>query len=580
MDFLSRLNNRLKPILEDDNAEAISGDAEWKDPSNAGYDRQYAEDCLYHTIGPLTDSPRWVAGDWTSNSSPPPEFVRGGPAPRWTEDQVVVAMAGDPNLMWNGSRGNPRSPYYGNKGGAPILRSAVRIAKKYGKSRDEDFLIDLYQNGLVTLTKLMQKGYDASYKPFISYTKRTIEGSMLHGLGTTAEVKKGSSLVNSILDQKIDFDNQDTREAVAQQLRDSVEIVDEHYRRRPSHEKDAGNPFGHYSSKIFKAVNALADAVEAGDSDYGNKALDDLRNLATDLDDEQTLVLGASTGMGQAISTGDRTSSVGIVSASEPTSPNSDTALDATLPAAAQNVEAMFGDRQDMVWLLEHACKRDISNEVKGVRQLEAVITKVAGVHQMNPKDAAKAMKPFTANMWRYCLRAVGPIANPYYGEGVMRSSLQIPRDANGWWKQGEDPEIDQSPDGTPWESEWRKGGREVMEMPEIAREMGREVQSLAAAGIATARGGRVETDAAGNPVVMTTQSVNMTVRPALYKLYMLAALHELTDVDYFEEGKRLDLSDRMVIAESARFLAAKLQRAIDRGTISEMCERIKAICG
>jgi hypothetical protein len=284
--------------------------------------------------------------------------------------------------------------------------------------------------------------------------------------------------------------------------------------------------------------------------------------------------------MGQAISTSDRTSSLGIVSTSAKPSADADTDLGQTLPADEENMEAMFADKQDMAYLLENACRRDLSSEVQGVRQLEAVVGKVAVTHSMNPKDVQKAMKPFTANMWRYLLRAVGPVANPYFGEGNMRSAVKVPRDAAGWWKAGEDPEIDQSPDGTPWQSEWRKSGRPVMEMPEIAREMGREVIALKEAGIATARGERVETDAAGNPVIMTTQNVNMTVRPALYKLYILAALHEMTDIEYFEEGKKLDTADRLVLAESARHLARYLEKVLDRGILSETCERIRALCG
>jgi len=51
MNIVERINRRL-PIFE-------QADASWKNPNLPDYDRQYAEDCLHHTIGPLTDNPRW-----------------------------------------------------------------------------------------------------------------------------------------------------------------------------------------------------------------------------------------------------------------------------------------------------------------------------------------------------------------------------------------------------------------------------------------------------------------------------------------------------------------------------------------
>jgi hypothetical protein len=581
MDFLSRLTARLNIINEENAVAAPATNASWKDPSSPDYDRQYAEDCLYHTIGPLTNSPRWAPGKWTSKSQPPEGWEPNGPAPRWTEDELTVAMAGDPNIMWTGKKqsGNPRSPYYGHQGGSPVLRSAIRVAKQYNKLRDPDFILDLYQNGLLALSKLMQPGYDASYKPFISFAKRHIEGAMAHGTGSTLEANKGGTVLRGILEMKIDFDNDATREPVIEKLKEIIAGIGGVYRQKASHDKNPENPYGQFSSKIYDLVTKLIDAVGAGDAEYGQQLLETAEQLLEQVEDEGNLVLGASTGVGQAISTGDRETSVGIVSADTPASATSDTTIGQTLPGAESNIENLFADKSAMAWILEHACKRDLSNEIKNVKKLEDVVSKVANTEKMSEKDVAKALRPFTANMWRYCIRCVGKLANPYYGEGQLRSALKIPRDAAGWWKAGEDPEIDQASDGTPWESEWRKGGREVMEMPEIAREMGREVNSLSAAGIATARAGRVETDSAGNPVVLSTQAVNMTVRPAIYKLYLLAALHELSDTDYFEESK-LDAADRLVIAESAKYLARTLQEACNRGVIAEMKERIKAICG
>jgi len=106
MSLLNRLERRLYTISEDNNPS-------WKSPHTPHFDRQYAEDCLFHTVGPLTDNPRWVNGNWTSPGynikGPPPEFEPGGPAPQWTPEEIVYAMAGDPSMLFRASE-NPRSP--------------------------------------------------------------------------------------------------------------------------------------------------------------------------------------------------------------------------------------------------------------------------------------------------------------------------------------------------------------------------------------------------------------------------------------------------------------------------------------
>ena len=73
---MSAIFDRLTYVL----AESQLDNASWKDPYSPNYDRQYAEDVLYHTIGPLTDSPRYTES-WSGSATPPPGYQPGGPAP-------------------------------------------------------------------------------------------------------------------------------------------------------------------------------------------------------------------------------------------------------------------------------------------------------------------------------------------------------------------------------------------------------------------------------------------------------------------------------------------------------------------
>lgn len=168
--LLDKINRRL--FLEDE------GQAEYKDIYSSNYDRQMAEDALYHTIGPLTDSPRWTS-KWTSRSEPVPGFKPNGPAPKWTKEEIVYAYAGNPQEL-HSSRMSPTSPRYGRTP-APLFRLVRQTARKYARPNDKQFISDLYQNGLIELTRMMQPGYDASRSPFISYVHRTVQGAVEHG---------------------------------------------------------------------------------------------------------------------------------------------------------------------------------------------------------------------------------------------------------------------------------------------------------------------------------------------------------------------------------------------------------------
>src|SRR5262245_14165730 len=120
-----RLNKRFRLLLESNGQDA------WKNPHDPSYDRAMAEDALFHTVGPLTDAPHWDWKTWHSKicNKPPPGFQPGSPAPKWTQEEVSHAMAGDPKLLF-ASRDNPRSPSSGGLGGSPIWRWARQLARK------------------------------------------------------------------------------------------------------------------------------------------------------------------------------------------------------------------------------------------------------------------------------------------------------------------------------------------------------------------------------------------------------------------------------------------------------------------
>ena len=309
-----RLNKRFQTLLE---AET---DISWKDPDSENYDRQWAEDALYHTIGPLTDSPRWIGGprdkvrDWTSPSEPVPGFTLGGPAPRWTQEEVIAAFAGDPSMLFTAPH-HPKSPMYGNKGGAPLFRLASKVARIYGRPTDRQFIADLYSNGFVPLIHMMQPGFDRSIEPFIKFAIRSIRSAMEHGTGGTTEgdltqdisgkyfatpageishrittdpLPPEAAGVPGVSEkwtdlqiktwraanraEKLESGNWTEHTAIGikgivsmtdpNRVREASNIIQGKYRTEEHLDRNLENPLGPYSPKYFFLTNAYADALE------------------------------------------------------------------------------------------------------------------------------------------------------------------------------------------------------------------------------------------------------------------------------------------------------------------------------
>lgn len=293
---MSKLSKRLSlAIMEND-----QGDTSWKDPYAPGYDRQFAENALYNTIGPLTDNPRYV-NEWKGTGAKPPGFQPGGPAPRWTQEEVAIAFAGDPVALYD-KKQSPRSPK-----GSPLYRWATSVARRYGQDP-----MDLYQNGYTLLAQLMKPGYDEARSPFISWVARSIKGAVEHGIGGSLQNIKalGGEASKTIGGEKVATGQKGldalVKAKTPKQARDIANQVKGKYQTTKSHDKHPDNPFGAFSSRFYEVAMNYAEALESGDGDRTEAALSRIEQLRSDIEEAQTPIRGASTGAGEAVSTASR----------------------------------------------------------------------------------------------------------------------------------------------------------------------------------------------------------------------------------------------------------------------------------
>lgn len=552
--LLRRLDRKLRNIQES------NGSANWKNPDDPEYDRQWAEDALYHTIGPLTDTPKWSAR-WTSPSDPVPEFSPGGPAPKWTQEEVIMAYAGDPDLLFKAA-GNPRSPLYGNKGGAPLYRMAKKIARKFSRENDKSFISDLYGNGFVPLVRMMQPGFDESRSPFISYVKRNVESAMELGIGGTEEgihAGGGVSKKGFIgLSRALEVTDPDEIRNIADQVKGK-------YKTQKSHDRHPDNPFGQYSSRFYEVLQSYADALDRGDDDLIEASRNRIRQLIETIQDESVAIRGAGTGAGQAISTKDRATSIGVTSMDAESGEDGAKSLSANIPQASSE---KFIDPESVSYIMRIALEHDIG---AAVGRIPKYVDKAIEFGAKPEKDGTvKIGGRLTVNEFRYVLRAIGELASSYPGKGVMRNNTDIPRDSPGWWQTGEDPEIEPNPNGGQWISIWRREGCQAIGATEISREMTKEVMEFEELGIPTARKIKVKantTEAVGKVGIFNT------MQAALIKLKMIAYIHRSDTAEAIDESitRRLpilegvDEVDRLIIAETCDAMINKINRSISR---------------
>lgn len=324
MSILSRLNKIAKAITENTVTDV-------KDIYNPEYDRQRAEDLLFNTIGPLTDSPRFSTR-WNALTPMPEGFTPSGASPRWSKDEVSIAMAGDPSLIETRSYGNPKHPAYGNRGGSPIYRLANRLARKY---RKPDLLVDLYSLGLLALSKKMQSGEDQSRSAFVSWVIRSLESEMEFGVGSTLAMQdllgyEATKYVDSNGNAKIVAPKKEPERTeflkshkiqklyglqwVKEQtdpkaLKQAASVVKGPYQQENSNDKNVGNPFAPYSADYYQVVMQYANALSSKNENAIDEALTSIERLIDKASDASIVSAGAATGLGQAISQKDRAAS-------------------------------------------------------------------------------------------------------------------------------------------------------------------------------------------------------------------------------------------------------------------------------
>jgi hypothetical protein len=560
--ILERLNSKFQTILENE------VDLSWKDPNSGNYDRQWAEDALFHTIGPLTENPRWIS-KWTSPSEPVPGFAPDGPAPRWSSEEVVHAFAGDPNMLFGGQRNNPHSPEYGNKGGSPLFRTARKVARYYARANDRQFIADLYSNGFIPLVRMMQPGFDEGRSPFISYAIRNIQSAMEHGTGGTSQSNAATGFENEhgVVGFKGLLEKNDPNE-----VRQIADQVKGQYREKASHDKHPDNPLGKYSQAFHAVAHQYADALELGDEDRIDAARNQIRQKISEVEDENIFIPGASTGMGQAISTPDRKTSIGIASMDAPTKGGDDIA------GMAGNIEGDDGedsmvDPETITHMLDIAINHDLGALIGGIPKYAEMAAEFGA---KNGKIGGK----MGANELRYVIRTMGPLGSNYPGKGTMRANPQIPRDAKGWWEPGSDPEIEPIPEGAEnaiWHSIWSRGNFQGMGPTEISQEMTQEVLEFGKLGIPTARTVKEKVDKRSGRTVQETiskVSVSNTLRSATVKLKFIAEL-ERDSLGLANEGKeapkhpllesiqKMDTVDRELIAEACDWACSRIERVL-----------------
>jgi len=560
------ISNKLRDIFENSASDL-------KNPNSAGYDRQYAEDLLYHTIGPLTDNPTW-SNSWTSPSSPPPDFEPMGRAYKWTPEELVYAFAGDPSMLFSGSRDNPKSPSYGNKGGSPLFRTARRVARIYNRN-DRSFIEDLYNNGFISLVRMMQPGFDRAMDvtgnqrpvPFISYALRNVKSAMEHGIGGENRTDAAAGFENQLgqrgLKSLLDEIN-------PKKLRDAASVVKGKFQREQSHEKSDDNPFGYFSAPYYQTVMSYADAIESGDEEQIALRRQDITDLIEKIGDYSTKIGGASTGLGQAIDTPDRKTSIGISSIDADTGNDDGSSMAGNLE---DNDPEDNADTESIKYVLNIALNHDIGKILANSEKYSAMASEFGA-------KKGKMGGIMTVNELRYIIRTLGPVASEYPGKGTLRKNLEVPRDGRppkgsglgSWWSPGEDPEIEPIPgeNSSIWHSIWSRGGYHSMGPTAIADEMTEEVKEFDKLGIPTGR--EIKTKTKGNKIlqeVVSKVAIANTLKAATIKLRIIADVHKddvkesvLKSHPIFEN---LDPIDRYIISETATKLANKINKMVVR---------------
>lgn len=647
----SIIDSKLNLILE--NIEAI-------DPLAPGYDRQRAEDLLWHTVGPLTDTPKWLDSKWSSSTPEPEDYEPGGPAYKWTPEQVVYAFAGNPSKMFTRS---PDSPNSGKMGGSPMFRLAKKVARKFGKSQDDDFLADVFSNGFVPLTKMMHKGFDEGREPFISYVMRSVLGAMESGPGAD---KASLDVTSGDRSQKhfglaAALDSKDSKK-----IRIAADTVKGEYRTKKSHDKHPDNPYQAYSYAYHTTMHNYADALDSGDEDRIEAAQNRIRQVIGEIEDSNPVIRGAASGMAQAISNKDRGAASGeaaylvktreLENIANSDKPDTFKKLTERLDLITKmvgllddkiaktddgNKKELFADYKSAMTgfvkavldndqknikiykdkLNEHIKKHKdekkfgvASMDYKSDDESDSMGASLTGddnkdnwldpeavkyifdialkydINKVLPKNSrwleiakqnakgGKITGKMNVHELRYITRSMGPLGSNYPGKDNVRSNTSVPRDTEGWWKPGEDPEIEPIRSLGLWNSIWKRNGYNPMTPSEIADEMASEVMEFKKLGIKTGRALKSKADSKGKTeyFVMSKVAVSNYLRSAKVKMQIIADIHK-DDIGIGEgvEWMNIDKTDRIIISECAQRMANKINKSLILEAASSMYQNL-----
>ena len=521
--FISRLNSSLSVIAEESFNDLLLTESTlspWKDPNSPNYDRRYAEDCLFHTIGPLTENPKWSPTEWFPRASelPPPEgYKPEGPAPRWTPDEVVIAYAGDPSQL--GKEG-PRAP--GRTGGpkdAPLLRLAMRLSRDAKRGGFQN-VSENYQNGLLELSKLLKPGRDASRAPFIGWVTKSIFGAMKHGVGQTLETQRGVTVLKKMSNIKGPRDAygrlsyKTLLEPAIEKINGYIDIIAPKYQEITSnkYDKDPGNPYGQYSPYVYKLGEALIWAMQEEDPEKEKEVRAELAAALEKAEALGDITLGMTTGAFSAISTpkdfiyppqrykktGEsnfdseeeyqkalrdhkiarrelRSSSIDM-----PMGDEGNTAAE-TLVSGGSDDLARFIDQEAVTEIINIALKEDLYDIYGPSPDFQEFLDEV----NATPDEVKGTLSP---DEFRVLIRNLGSLASQYPGRNKVRSS-NVPRYSEGWLKPGEDPELEEIPEsGKTWESLWLRKGMPSQSAEDTEKEFKDEASEFKQLNIPTAR--------------------------------------------------------------------------------------------
>jgi len=490
MDFKSSLSASLARLIAESAAafklilsEADSKTAPWIDPYAAGYNRGYAEDILHNTINPL-DSKAHYTKEWRSkNFTPPPDFAPGGPAPQFTPEQFIIAVAGDPTVAITGQTRSdtekgrsPRNP--GSYGSAPVYRIAKKLAGKGSRSGSWE---DYYSLGLTALSQMIRPGVDRGEPPFIKRLMVDVKHAMLNGLGGTAETMAASGKSSQLhknhplygikgLQSIIDNPTAEQALKVAAQVKPPFDV-------ESRSDKNIDNPFGWYSTDIVKACKEFAAIASSGDEEATKKALQGIIALQERIDFfNQASSKGASTGMLSTIDTPDRVTQIKTTSLDKPKEgpEGGVTSAAGSVPdRMTQEADRLDpGMISDMIELMLYGYA-DMIKDTPYLAKLTELGLPTGG---QSTYDTTKVKE----TEYRMLLRILGEAAASYPGKGTERSNIQIQRGNPGWYVAGtEDPELEPSKEGPPYKSPWLRSGMPVLSLDGIRRSFETEEEEL-----------------------------------------------------------------------------------------------------